>query len=686
MTKAQAKERLAKLRKLVDYYREQYHVYDRSVISDAAQDTLKNEIVELETQYPELITPDSPTQRVAGRPLDKFKKVTHSQPILSLQDVFSPEEFFAYEERIKKLLPRNAHIDYFAELKIDGLTVVLTYEDGYFVRGATRGDGRIGEDVTQNLKTIESIPLRLNTALLEKKIGKKVPRVIEVRGEAYLSKREFARINKEQEKRGLKTYANPRNTAAGSIRQLDAQMTARRKLQVFAFDLITDVGQKTHKQEHDFLQLLGFRTNSLNEHVKDGTAAMRWIAKWESARKKLDYQTDGAVLVVNNVAFQDSLGSVGKAERWMIAYKFPAEEATTVVEDIQVQVGRTGTLTPVAHLKPVLVAGSTVSRASLHNEDQIKKLDVKIGDTVIIHKAGDIIPEVVKVLPELRTGREKNFRMPTRCPICNSAVMRVTGEAAHRCTNPNCFAKERERVLHFVDKAGFDVEGFGPAIVDQLFDAELITDAADLFSLKAGDLSSLPRLGEKSEQKLIAALQARKTITLSRLLTALGIPLVGEQTAADVALLVTQHNLWKKGNALSAALQHLRGLSVEEIAALEGVGEKVAHSIHNFFAQSRNHHMLEKLVTAGVTLARPARTIAKKAVANKTFVLTGTLSTLTRAQAKERIKRAGGRIASSVSKNTDYVVVGDKPGSKFTTAQDLGVAILDEEQLKKLLG
>ncbi len=685
MNKTQASERLKKLRKLVDYYREQYHVYDRSVVEDAVNDALKKEIEDIERVYPDLITPDSPTQRVAGKPLAKFKKVRHSQPVLSLQDVFSPEEFFDFENRSKKLLPRGAKIDYYCELKIDGLTVVLTYRKGVFTTGATRGDGTVGEDVTQNLRTIESVPLALNREQFEKKTKRALPDVIDVRGEAYLSKKEFARINREQEKIGGKLYANPRNTAAGSIRQLDPAMTARRKLQIFAFDLITDLGQKNHEEEHEFLRLLGFRVNPLNEYAKDGAAAMAFIQKWEERRKKLDYQTDGAVLVVNDVGFQEILGSVGKADRWMIAYKFPAEEATTIVEDIQVQVGRTGTLTPVAHLRPVLVAGSTVSRASLHNEDQIKKLDVRIGDTIVLHKAGDIIPEVLRVIPELRPKHARVFTMPSRCPICSSKVTRVEGESAYKCTNAFCFAQERERVIHFVSKPAFNMEGFGPAIIDQLFDAELIADGADLFSLKKGDLSALPRLGEKSEEKLMQSIAAHKEVTVPRLLYALGIPLVGEETAGDVADILMSQELWKAKNPLLALSKTLPHLTTESLAVVEGIGPKVAAQIVTFFQEKRHRALIAKLIAAGVVLTKPARTHAKAKVAGKTFVLTGTMPNLTRDAAKVRIKQAGGKIAGTVSKNTDFVVAGDKPGSKFTKAQQLGVPIIDEAQLLALL-
>ena len=463
-TKAQAKKRLAALRDSIDQHREAYHVHDQSDISEAALDSLKHELTELEALYPDLITKDSPSQRVAGKVLDGFTKVTHSKPVLSLQDVFSYEEFLDYEKRMLKLLPSGAKLDYFCELKLDGLTMILTYEDGVFVQGATRGDGKTGEDVTENLKTIEAVPLKL-----KKPAGAaKFPKRIEVRGEVIMTKKEFDRINKLQEKAGEELYKNPRNTAAGTVRQLNTALTASRKLDFYAFTLITDIGQNKQQDHGKLLKAMGFKTVPHNEFCKTAPEVQKYLKKWEERRKRLAYNTDGVVIKINDIEYQKRLGSVGKAERFMAAYKFPAEQATTVVENIILQVGRTGAVTPVAVMKPVLVAGSTVSRASLHNEDIIKERDIRIGDTVVIQKAGDIIPEIVKVLPEFRNGKQKPYKFPKKCPVCGSDIVRLGDDAAYKCTNDGCFAREREKLIYFVSKPAFNIEGFGPAIIDQL--------------------------------------------------------------------------------------------------------------------------------------------------------------------------------------------------------------------------
>lgn len=679
MQKTEAKKRIEKLRKLINHYREQYHVYDRSIISDAALDSLKKELVDLEAEYPEFLTPDSPSQRVAGRALAKFKKVTHTHPVLSLADVFSSEDVLAYEKRLKKLLGPKADIDYYCELKLDGLTMVLTYEDGYFVTGATRGDGRVGEDVTQNLKTIDAIPLKLSG------IKPSWPRYIEVRGEVVLTKKEFERVNSEQAKKNLPLYANPRNIAAGSVRQLDASITASRRLDFFAFEIITDLGQTTHEQTHQLLAKLGFKTNPHNEYAKDTSAVLAYLKKWEKKRMSLPYQTDGAVIVVNDVDYEKRLGSIGKTERWMMAYKFPAEQATTVVENIIPQVGRTGTITPVAVMKPVTVAGTTVSRASLHNEDIMRALDIKIGDSVIIQKAGDIIPEVVKVLKELRTGHEKRFIFPEKCPVCHSTVIRKDGEAAYRCTNPNCFAKESEQLQHFVGKSGFDIEGFGPAVIELLIEKELVSEPADFFQLQEGDLSVLPRFGEKSEKKLIQAVRAKKKISLARFINALGIPLVGEQTSADIANTITTKEILGAKRPLVAALDRLMIMTVDELSHIEGIGEKVAQSLVDYFHGAQNKKRVEHLLRQGIEMEKPQRAKTKKGVAGKSFVFTGTLSNMPRELAKEKVKQLGGHVVSSVSKETDFLVAGEATGSKLTKAESLGVTVLDEAAFLKLI-
>jgi DNA ligase (NAD+) len=670
LNKKQAKDRLEKLKKEIDHHRYLYHVLDKQEISEAALDSLKHELYQLEQKFPEFITADSPTQRVGGQPLAKFEKIRHSAPIISLEDVFSPEELQDWQERNYKLADK-AKYDYFCELKLDGLTVVLTYEDGILVKGATRGDGQIGENVTQNLKTIDSIPLKLAEDKFEQHYRKKLPRIVEVRGETVMTKKIFEQINKKQQAQGLPLFANPRNVAAGSIRQLDPKITAARKLECFAFEIITDLGQKTHQEVHEILKILGFKVNPYSRHCRNLDEVAKYLADWGLKRAKLDYQTDGVVIVVNDVVLERGLGRIGKTERWMAAYKFPAEQATTTVQAIKVQVGRVGTLTPVAVLKPVRVAGSTVSRATLHNQDEIERLDVRIGDTVIIQKAGDVIPDIVKTLVNLRTGHEKRFRMPSHCPVCGSPVIKPEGEVNHYCSNKNCFAREKERIIYFVSKKGYEIEGLGPKIVEQLLNEGLINDAADLFKLTEGDLKPLERFAEKSATNLVQSIQGSKRIPLAKFINALGIRHVGEETA--IALSRHFKNLVR-----------LEQATREELEAIKDIGGIMAESVGNFFAAKENKKFLEKLEKVGVEIVNePART--DNQLKNLTFVLTGTLETLTRDQAKEKIRNQGGEISESVSSKTDYVVVGAEAGSKLTKARKLGIKILNEEEFVNLL-
>lgn len=669
MTKAQASTRIAKLRKEIDRYRYQYHVLDRSEISDAALDSLKKELQDLEDQFPDLVTPDSPTQRIGGAPLKVFQKVRHSEPVRSLQDAFSAEDLAQWEARNKRLV-RGTYA-YFAELKFDGLAVVLKYENGLFVQGATRGDGFVGEDVTQNLKTIEAIPLRITPRARD-------PKIIEVRGEILMSKRVFDAVNKELEENGKPVFANPRNLAAGTIRQLDPEMVRARKLDCVTFDVITDVGQKTHDEEHALLEKWGFKTaNRQTAHCATLSEIRDFLEHWEKHRTSLPYQTDGAVIVVNDLRTATQLGHVGKAERWMIAYKFPAEQATTVVEDITVQVGRTGALTPVAHLRPVRVAGTTVSRATLHNADEIKRLGLKIGDTVILQKAGDIIPDIVQVLPKLRTGKERAFRMPTKCPVCESPVRRQDGEVAHYCTNPECFARTREQFYHFVGRAAADIDGLGPKIVDQLLDQQLIADVADLYTLTVGDIEPLERFGEKSAENLVAAIAERKTIPLARLLFGLGMRHVGAETAQ----LLAAHLAGASVDAPDALRARMQKFTESELLGIEGIGQIVAQSIVKEVHGHRIAHLLDKLHNVGVQIDVPPRVLRAGKFLNKTFVLTGALETMTRQQAKSAIVSRGGHVSGSVSTKTDVVVVGEHPGSKQRNAEKLGVTIWDEKRL-----
>lgn len=670
MTKQQARLRVEKLREEIDRHRHAYHVLDKPEISDAALDSLKKELQDLEDMFPGLVTPDSPTQRVGGEPLAAFTKVKHSQPVLSLQDAFTHDDLVQWQTRNRKIV--DAEHDYFVELKFDGLAVVLRYEDGMFVQGATRGDGLVGEDVTQNLKTIEAIPLKIKTRPGD-------PRVIEVRGEVVMAKKQFAKLNAQLEKDDKPTYANPRNLAAGTIRQLDSSIVASRKLDCLVFEILSDAGQATHDEVHEILDTWGFKTaNAQTQKCKNLAEVSKYLKHWEQKRETLPYMTDGAVVIVNDLDVAARLGSVGKAERWMIAYKFPAEQATTVVENITVQVGRTGALTPVAHLRPVLVAGTTVSRATLHNEDEIKRVGVKIGDSAIVQKAGDIIPDIVRVLPKLRTGKERVFRMPKKCPVCGSRVERKDGEVAHYCTNKQCFAQTREQFYHFVSRGATDIDGLGPKIIDQLLEQGLIADVADLYTLEAGDLAPLERFAEKSAENLVAAVGNRKIIPLRRLLFGLGMRYVG----AETALLLEQFLAGKKVSRPVALLKTLQSLSQEQLEGIDGIGEKVAQSLRDEVQGYRITHLLAKFDDVGVRLDVPKRKTTG-ALTGKTFVFTGTLQTLTRQEAKERIQAKGGHVATSVSAKTDFVVAGVKAGSKLAQAKKLGVTILTEQEFKR---
>lgn len=664
MIEKQAKQRIKKLRELIEKYRYSYHVLDKSEVSDEVNDSLKHELQELENQYPEFITPDSPTQRVGGKPLDKFQKVTHEYPMLSLTDAFSFDELKDWETRNSKIRP--ARSGYFAELKIDGLAVSLIYENGIFVRGATRGDGRVGEDVTQNLKTIESIPLKLSKSTS-----------CEVRGEAYLPIKTFEELNEKYKKEGKALLANPRNAAAGSIRQLDSKITAERKLSFIAWDLITNphsrnAGKKveTHDNAHKLLSEFGFKTIKQNRACQDLDEVENFKNNIEKVREKLPFQIDGIVVQINDNDIKEKLGVVGKAPRGMIAYKFAPEEATTIVLDIQVQVGRTGTLTPVAFLKPVLVAGSTVSRATLHNEDEIRKKDIRIGDTVVIHKAGDVIPEVEKVLKELRLANTREFRFPKTCPKCGGPVVRAEGYSAYKCANKKCFTIQWRSLGHFVSRSAFDMAGLGPKILQKFIEEGLIKDAADLFILKVGDIQPLERFAEKSAQNVIDSIQSHKKISFLRFIYALGIPNVGEETAIDLA-------------EKFGSIENLQKASLEEIDAIRDVGGVVSKSIYEWFRGKDNLNFVKRLINSGVIIEAGKSSSGK--LSGQTFVLTGGLERMTRDEAKEKIRQLGGEISESVSKKTDYIIAGSEPGEKIEKAKELCVTIISEEEFIDLL-
>jgi len=673
MDKKQASERIKKLREVINHYRYLYHVLDRQEISEAALDSLKKELFDLEQKYPELITPDSPTQRVGGKPLEKFGKVLHPKPMLSFNDAFSEEDMKEWEERIKKLLSKEeaVRLNYFCELKFDGLAIELIYEGGILKKGSTRGDGLVGEDITQNLKTIEAIPLRLAEPAQFKNYLKGE---IVVRGEALVSKKEFERINKEQEKNGLPKYANPRNLAAGSVRQLNPAITASRQLDAYLYDLVSDLGQKNHREEHKILKELGFKTHEGTKFCRDLEEVKEYYNLWRQKRETLPFEIDGIVVQVNDNKIFEKLGVVGKAPRGAIAFKFPLKQAETIVEDIRVQVGRTGAITPVAHLKPVSIGGTTITRATLHNEDEIKRLGVKIGDTVIVGRAGDVIPDVVKVLKELRTGREKNFKMPENCPACGTKLEKRAGEVVWRCPNPSCQARQKRYLYHFVSKKAFDIDGLGPKIIDQLVENNLVADPSDFFELEEGDLLPLERFAEKSAKNLIEAIRKRKEISLPKFIYALGIKGVGEETAYLLA-------------EKFGSLENLRKAGLTELQSVKDIGPVVAESIFQWFKKKKNKDLLEKLNKAGIIIQEKERIKPKsEKLKGKTFVLTGALKSLTREEAKRKIRENGGDVSESVSRQTDFVVVGENPGSKLERAQKLGIRTITEEEFLVLLG
>lgn len=664
MNKSEAKKRIEKLRETINKYRYQYHVLDKSEISDEALDSLKKELFDLEQKYPEFITPDSPTQRVEGKPLDKFRKVEHESRMYSLNDTFSKEDMLDWLKRLENIGLKSVG-EFYCDLKMDGLAVELIYENGFFVLGSTRGDGVIGEDVTQNLRTIEAIPLKLEDT---------PPKKLVARGEVFLSGKEFERINKEQKKKGGKIYANPRNIAAGSIRQLNPKITAGRKLDFYAYSLVGQVDKyPTKDEEYKALRKFGIKTNPYGTVAKSVQEIFKFHGKWEKEREKLDYEIDGLVVSVNDKKLFERAGVIGKAPRGAVAYKFSPKEAQTIVEDIWVSVGRTGTLTPIAILKPVQIGGVTVSRATLHNVDEIKRLGIKIGDTVIVGRAGDVIPDVIKVLTELRTGKEKEFHMPKKCPICGTPVKQIEGQVAYKCINLDCPAIKREAIYHFVSRKALDMAGIGPKIIDQLMNSVLINDSADLFKIKKWDLLNLERFAERSAENAVNAIQSKKRVSLDKFIYALGIDHVGEETAFLLA------KRFQK-------LDNLKEATLEELQKIPDIGPIVAESIYNWFQKPYNKKLLEKFDKVGLHIIEEKPTKESTKLAGKTFVLTGSLESMGREEAKDKIRDLGGDISSSVSKETDYVIAGAESGSKYDRAKKLGVKILDEEEFLEMLG
>ena len=700
MDKREVKKRLVKLRSEIEKYRYAYHVLDKSLISDMALDSLKNELEKLEREHPDLITPDSPTQRVGGAALAKFKKVRHSAAMMSLYDAFSPEDMKDWEKRMEKIFP-GQKFDYYAELKMDGLAVALVYEKGKFVLGATRGDGETGEEVTQNLKTIEAIPLNLRRpeeAEL-KKIGLSAESVklvfkaldrgrIEARGEAIMTSIVFNKLNEINKKLGKPPFANPRNAAAGSIRQLDSKLTAERKLDCHIYSLMPPLikgGEggfsQTHEQEHKLAHALGFKVLKENKFCRNLEEAIKFHDHWESRRDNLPFECDGVVAVVNDLSLWPKLGVVGKGPRYMMAYKFAAIQATTKVEDVIWQAGRTGVLTPTAVLTPVRIYGVTVSRATLHNLDEIRRLGLKIGDTVILERAGDVIPKVVEVLPKLRTGEEKEIRVPRQCPMCSGGVEKVQGEVAYKCVNKNCYAVNLRRLSHWTSKNAMDIEGLGPKIIEQLYKEGLARDASDFYKLTIDELLPLERFADKSAENLIKAISEKTQVELARFIYGLGILHVGEETAV---LLAKQFSIFNFQFSIKDLINYFAKISLEDLEKLPDIGPVVAKSIYGWFHDKHNLELLDKLEKNGLTI-KPITGRKAQKLAGKIFVLTGSLSQLTRGQAKAKIRELGGEVSSSVSQNTDYVVAGAEPGSKLEKAKKLGVKVIGEEEFMEMI-
>ena len=688
MDRRHVEERILMLRKEINYHRYLYHVLDTPEISESALDSLKHELARLEGEFPELVTADSPTERVAGAVLKGFKKILHRAPMLSLGDAFSFEELTEWEARIQKLLVGGENLIYFSELKIDGFAVSLIYENGVLKSASTRGDGKVGEDVTENIKAIDSVPLAVGFAdgmerhhEIQKlasrypraiRAVKNLPRTVEIRGEIYMTKKAFEALNREQKKKGLSLFANPRNIAAGSVRQLDSKVTASRRLDFLAYDIITDCGLNTHEEEHALARFLGFRTDPYARECRNLSEVEVFWKHIFSIRERLPFLIDGIVVQTNSNALFNKLGVVGKAPRGAIAFKFPGREATTVVTDIAVQAGRTGVLTPVAHLRPVDVGGVTVSRATLHNMDEIERLDVRVGDTVIIQRAGDVIPDVVRVLKNLRSRRSRPFEMPKT--FCGERVVHPRGEVAHRIANPEkCSLVRREKFYHFVSKDAFDISGLGPKIVDRLLEEGIVDDPADLFSLAEGDIASLARFGEKSAENLIREIQEKKEIDLSRFLYALGILHVGEETAIDLA----EH---------FGTLDGIRAASESELSSVPNIGRVVASSVYDWFQKKENRVFLKKLERVGVAVKRVFVSRKPKKFAGLSFVLTGTLKSMTRGDAKQKIRELGGDVSESVSKKTSFVVAGSDPGSKLDDANRRSVRVVSEKTFLTMIG
>lgn len=669
MNKEQARKRIEELRREIHFHNHRYHALDDPVVSDAEYDRLMGELESLEKEFPELVSPDSPTRRVGAPPLDKFAEVRHSLPMLSLANAFEEEEVREFDSRLKRFLKSERDIEYCAELKMDGVAVDLVYERGLFTVGSTRGDGVVGENVTQNLKTVRSIPLKLAAPP-----GEAIPALLEVRGEVFLPTARFAELNRQREKEGEPPFANPRNAAAGSLRQLDSAVTSRRPLDFFAYGAgrLEGVSFETHWDLLAALNRWGIKVNPRRARCRQIGEAVEFYRRMDGLREELPYEIDGVVVKVDSLRLQDSLGTIARSPRWALAFKFKPKRVTTRIRDIIVQVGRTGALTPTAVMDPVRVGGVEVSRATLHNQDEIERKDVRIGDTVVVQRAGDVIPEVVGVVREKRTGSEKRFRIPDRCPVCGSEVDKPEGEAVARCTGAACPARLKETILHFASRQAMDIEGLGEKIVDQMVERGLVSDYADLYTLTREDILGLDRMGPKLAENILAAIRRSRKTTLDRLLYALGIRQAGETLAK---LLAREFG----------SLEEISRASAERLESIPGLGPQKAGSVFKFFRQSGNQRVLRKLGERSLEISAPPKP-ERGRLENRTFVFTGTLRGLSRGEAEARVRALGGKAASAVGKKTDYVVVGRDPGSKYDKARALGVKILTEEEFLDLLG
>ncbi|WP_158734638.1 NAD-dependent DNA ligase LigA [Alteribacillus sp. YIM 98480] len=660
MNRKDAEEQVKKLRQLLDKYGYHYYVLDNPLVPDSEYDEKMQKLMKLEEEFPELQSNDSPTVRVGGPPLEAFEKVQHQIPMMSLGNAFNEQDLYDFDRRVRQVTGDD--VQYTCELKIDGLAVSLSYENGSFVRGATRGDGTTGEDITSNLKTVGSIPLRLRK-----------PADIEVRGEVFMPKRSFERLNEAKENAGEMLFANPRNAAAGSLRQLDPKIAASRNLDIFLYAIADDkgIGLKTHFEAITYMKELGFKTNPESKHCSSIEEVLEYVNSWVNRRNDLRYEIDGIVIKVDDLKQQQDLGFTAKNPRWAIAYKFPAEEKVTTLTGITLSVGRTGVVTPTAQLKPVKVAGTTVQRASLHNEDLIREKDIKIGDQVVIKKAGDIIPEVVRVLDDLREGNEKDFEMPTECPACGSELVRLEEEVALRCINPQCPAQMQEALIHFVSRDAMNIDGLGEKVIQQLFSHNLVAGIADLYKLEKEELLKLERMGEKSVQNLLNAIEASKENSLEKLIFGLGIRFVGSKAARTLA----EH---------FETMERLQMASSDDLLAIYEVGEKMADSIVSYFEKPEAQALINELKELGINMTykgpKKAVTAVDSIFYGKTVVLTGSLENVTRKEAKQKIESFGGKVTGSVSKNTDLLIAGEDAGSKLTKAQEIGIEIWGEDQ------